>query len=110
MINLRALDAMVTEHVMGYDITAFVPDDEPAPDEGRFPHYSSDISAAWDIVENLRAKGWNITVYVQNRQGCTMHKYHESYYEQAENAALAICLAALKATGVELPSQFSGTT
>ncbi len=81
------------------------------------PHYSTDIAAAWEIVEKLKignrctvADGWQSrdTLHIRfNDPGwCAGWVFPGADYMGAENwvfgetAAHAICLAALKAVGV----------
>lgn len=131
----RELDALVAEHVMGYQwqrfnfaplgwpgpngkllapwrwlVSDFGPRAEPARgDETRFidniPHFSTDMAAAWRVVENLARRGWKVDV--QNRYwpcwACHVNFAAPDYrnvFEKAEGdhgAATAICLAALVA-------------
>ena len=70
------------------------------------PHYSTDISAAWEVVaknfsdielesfDNLSS--WECWV-------CGKEGYTKAY---ADTAPMAICLAALKAVGVEIGDYF----
>lgn len=99
MTDLRQIDALVAEHVMGWADDGW-PRDPQGMGHENFPKYSSDISIAWEVVEKMRADLWNVTVYIQDTQGCTMHKYNESYYLKADSIPLALCLAALKSKGV----------
>lgn len=115
----RELDARIAEAVFGYTLDYEFADLHvpPAPhvkelrdqyDEwGVLPHYSSDIAAAWLVVEALRARG----IWLEELSG----RYEESYragfswrdpargmlYRQAmaATAPLAICRAALEALG-----------
>lgn len=96
---LRKIDALVTEHVMGFDVDCFVPDDEPAPDEARFPPYSADITAAWGVVERLRL-GIEPS-YMPGKWYCWAPG-KKTDRAVADTAPLAICLAALHALGVEV--------
>lgn len=56
----RELDIMIAERVMGQRIASVVPyptmhvDDEIEV----LPNYSTDVSAAWDVVAVMLAKGW----------------------------------------------------
>ena len=86
--------------------------DEPANEttqiwEGSIPRYSTDIAAAWQVLEHLKTLGdypeevlmlsWN------PRSDWWVHseRYPRSIEVNAETAPLAICLAALAAVGVE---------
>lgn len=66
---------------------------------------ASDMTTALQIAEHMRSKLWNVTIYLQSSSGCTMHRYHESYYSEAETVPLAICISALKACGVAILAQ-----
>jgi len=123
----RELDAMVAEHVMGWYRTAmdwFVRKGkfrrEPKP-------YSTDIAAAWLVVEAMRERGWSVFIddmpdgasaQVVNLN-CEHHadehdtgSYASGTFRggycalseaKAPKAPRAICLAALRALGVEVP-------
>ncbi len=113
----RELDARIAETVFGY-----TPDYEfadlhvpPAPhvkelrdqyDEwGILPAYSTDIAAAWLVVEELRARG----IWLEELSGRYETSYRAGFswrdpergvrYQQAmaDTAPLAICRAALEA-------------
>jgi Phage ABA sandwich domain len=112
----RPLDALVAEKVLAekYEFLEFVgdycrPDPEDSVAYDCCPRYSTDIAAAWQIVEKLIAITPQQDLHIE-------HWYHEedetsgwqisSCYElgewkdwvQAETLPLAICLAALKAS------------
>lgn len=70
------------------------------------PRYSSDIAAAWQVVEKMRERAtymaverhpnyWRAVVYDGN--------WYFELSEHADAAPLAICLAALRTVGVEVP-------
>lgn len=119
----RELDALVAEKVMGYERAMMIaPTGGPAqgcwvrsPDKvfwdrhDSLPHYSTEISAAWDVVEKLTDGDFSLSI----------ERYHELYTEvflsrkgpdeyrapaivAGKTAPHAICLAALKSVGVEL--------
>jgi hypothetical protein len=83
---------------------------EPSGDIIEFiPHYTTDIREAWKVVEKL-SRGSNR--YVEIRQGKEMDGCQVAIYEHyrphdllavafADTTSEAICLAALKAVGVE---------
>jgi hypothetical protein len=117
----RELDALIAEKVMGIE-TEYR---KPCPSDerdwlmvkggGRYefvPSYSTDIKCAWLVVEKLRRQGIflsvipqidNYAVYVWSNVG-ESDKYNTYPLGtlEAETAPLAICLAALKACGVEV--------
>lgn len=110
----RELDALVAEKVMGLKINW----DETTPcplcgDVGRFcgarmwcshdgwyysqyKDYSTDIAAAWEVVEKLRGDGW-----IFNLSDSWAAQFHMPgnilVVSSAKSAPHAICLAALKA-------------
>lgn len=106
----RALDAAVAEKVMGlkldYEFADFLGGAPTVPalrdqyDEwGELPHYSTDILAAWEVVESLRQRGVFVDVYTssvgfqaiaQRRKGGNVIAPQPS-----ETAPLAICRAVL---------------
>lgn len=69
------------------------------------PPYSTQITAAWLVVERMRADGFSVSVSVDERTdvkhpyACEIAKasWRGSEYEDAVSAPLAICLAALSA-------------
>ncbi len=113
----RELDALVAEKVMGIELT-ITSQGHPYFRDGtllRVPiaHYSTDIAAAWQVVEKMRDLGY----WCQMRNefeahdgpdcwaGFTPHSTtgwngRPDHWTQAETLPLAICLAALKAVGV----------
>lgn len=110
-MDLREIDRLVAEHVM-QDTFAST------------PHYSTDIAAAWEVMERLtRAEStlhmpiFNLRFMAEVRgeyaYPCWLVNYAESSgpgidlskvltESMADTAPLAICKAALKAKGVEL--------
>lgn len=111
----RELDALVAEKVMGFTVTDW-PTGKELPLAGamaflsesqkdRIPHYSTNIAAAWQVVEKL-----DLSVIRLNNgrwSAGEAYAFENSYAEfrtttHADTAPLAICLAALKAKGVEV--------
>ncbi len=127
----RELDALVAEKVMEMEYREWKPYCAPAGwyaktappcndrnDKGEaidhpsyqydLPLYSTDIAAAWAVVEKLRkSHGIAIAVYedgstrVELSQDRLSH-HPNNIFEGATTAPHAICLAALKACGVDL--------
>ena len=70
----RELDALVAEKVMGLatiivssnagDVPAVVADDSPIGFR-MTPRYSTDIAAAWLVVEKMRQKGYSVRIDCQ---------------------------------------------
>lgn len=115
---LSELDALVAEKVMGWRVTPHpdlhgatyfeVPDGTATvmPDM-----FSTDIAAAWTVVEKMRADGWGFgfgteegggwaAIFANGRDGMAFEEYEEGYSFEAA-APLAICRAALKAVRVQ---------
>ena len=63
--------------------------------------YSTDIAAAWSVVEKMHSKNFYLRYFYDGRYGCY---FTEPPREVAygETAPLAICRAALKAVGASL--------
>lgn len=124
----RELDALVAEKVMECRVKRFVNgagyDDacctckfgahniQDGPGCGFLKDYSCDIAAAWEVVETLRAggvysltlhtedNGWRFLINCTRKHPCG-HETWNTVDGVADTAPLAICLAALKAVGVE---------
>ena len=117
------MDAAVAEHVMGWiyhppsadtEGVAWweVPEGDPTRD--RFgsadwpPCYSTDIAAAWPVLEKLRLKYTTVKIFAQNGWSVALGLIHADGGEvwtvlvNAPTAPLAICKAALKAKGVNV--------
>lgn len=114
----RELDALVAEKVMGeaYRPYAQILTTYPSKSVPETPFYSSDIAAAWQVVEKLRSMGKSFILSWDARPACKSYycsnhdgenlmtrgfsQSDEYIDEEADSAPLAICLAALKAVGV----------
>src|SRR3990167_1498198 len=113
----REMDALIAEKVMGWEkavnswgngadigwnLPSLLPHDPERRTWSRDPlPYSTDISAAWQVVEKTRVgvrpygAGW----IAESEDAGRM--YGNSYQAIADTAPYAICLAALKAVGVD---------
>ncbi len=104
----RELDALVAEKVMGWQVhrdiaRSNLPRFVRKPDgfDVVLPAFSTDIAAAWEMVEEVRVKkdfemadagdGGYIVAFNRGRG--------EDYHGHSDEPAHAICLAALKAVG-----------
>lgn len=126
----RELDALVAEKVMG-DVRLIEPVVVGVPGHERSlfwkagsmlmenpPEYSQSIEYAWQVVEKLKERsdlfpqvGWVRVHDNQYQHRCEIwmndpeaHKHGWLADIYADTAPLAICLAALKAVGVEVDS------
>lgn len=109
MTDHRKIDALVAEHITGF--TPMLLDYGVAYD---IPHYSTDISAAWQVWEHLHAsgkfccmdirapisEGWEVVLRKLNLDEPDRHDAVEVM--RIATAPLAISLCALKARGVEV--------
>lgn len=111
----RELDALIAEKVMGwrncevsgwretraYGKPPYFDDSDP---DVCINDYSTNIADAWLVVEKFDTQ--NHTVRISNTMGgdwsCVIHGVWGEERVVAENVPLAICLAALKAVGVEV--------
>ena len=105
----RQIDALVAEKVMGWvesthkdSMGYLAPPDNP---EGFYtdydiPNYSTDISAAWEVMEKMKEIYEPDIMYLK-----LYNKWRADFGYDAtilnETAPMAICLAALKAKGIE---------
>lgn len=104
-MDLRKLDSLVAEHVMGFNNIG--KRDIPGSETYQmfeYQKYSTDIAAAWDVVEKLRLDA----IWLQIKPNIFGFKIDccpvpgVKIETAADNAPLAICLAALKAKGIDV--------
>jgi len=76
------------------------------------PPYSTDIAAAFLVVEEMRRRGWRYTLRdARNRDGFCHeaqfdnHKGVLEFEQDTTSPSRAICIAALRALGVETPEE-----
>lgn len=72
------------------------------------PPFSTSIAAVWEVVEHLQRGGFRLRLMDQHDSigmwDCRFYKYPESTlidYKTSKTAPEAICLAALRAVGVD---------
>lgn len=122
----RNLDAVVAEKVMGWFVTNYwaagVPRQGLAAPKGtildidQYPAYSSDIAAAWQVVEKMVDLGWHPKITGRfsgptdpwwagfTAQNCTGWNGRPDYAaSDPDSLPTAICLAALRTVGVPVP-------
>lgn len=107
----RERDALVAEKVMGFTKPSlgwgFHELESGSYVNYPLPHYTTDISEVWEVVDKLKKKRVFINMgfspisnrYAVNFSTVTVMKDSNGY---APTAPEAICLAALKAVGVEI--------
>lgn len=113
----RDLDALVAEKVMGW-MTRGTGESISDPAEWVMPNglrgreappfYSTDISAAWQVVEKMNRDGWCFRVASASPD----NNYYEGYFVKGDKvsqvwldtAPHAICVAALKAVELSRPT------
>jgi len=119
----RELDALVAERVMGLQPCSDpigrcegahltpcqcwgLPDRQGVVAGGELAAYSTDLTAAWTVVERLGVTGYTITLdhnldhpYQVECWTPDGREQKQSIEVHADTAPLAICLAALKAVG-----------
>lgn len=109
-MDLRKIDALVAEKVMGWDtqefknirtVIAYVEGDEITISEDFCP--TEDIQDAWKVVEKLKDK-YTFSIYqVKEKYSVSFESlYRATHSGNHEDVSMAICLAALKAVGVEV--------
>jgi len=119
-IKQRKIDRLVAENVMGWELTYYTTTDEPKLEgikaDGKMdevPNYSTNIADAWQVVEKLIDKDYDFSIYNHNKEfnveiNIVEDDKHLWFYGEADSAPLAICLAALKAVGVEVEEMENG--
>jgi hypothetical protein len=104
------IDRLIAKKVMGQERTASCPLGDPTcdgkyePQVGHWPclpYYSTDIAAAWQVVEHLRTQNWYLLRLTNgdNNYACYFGRgiVQGPYgYAVGDTAPLAICKAALK--------------
>lgn len=113
----RELDAIVAEKVVGYrwvkggtflldshlSVAVLVEANGTHLDTKNLPRYTSDIAAAWEVVEKLHEMGLYVAIskdpdrFTWDVRGWNDKTNSNRFIGFAETAPLAICLAALKA-------------
>lgn len=106
-MNKRKIDCLIARHIfnkpwewsdtLNAPVTASL-------DAELYPLYSSSIAAAWEVVEKLggvsTGSGYCVDISYDGGWIVSIGNYCES---NQDTAPMAICLAALKAKGVEVP-------
>ncbi len=111
----RQLDALVAEKVMGWELTQSrlghyhvitSPSGKPIKTHSHIPLFSTDIAAAWLVVEKLITDGYEVSIdsIIDGFFECGINKDDGEidariigWEREAPTAALAICLAVLEA-------------
>lgn len=104
----RELDATIAEKVMGWTLRGEHPIfGSPVYATGHsdtlLPKFSTDIAAAWTVVEQIKAE-WIVTMEIDEHVtrvgfGKNYASTPIEFSQSAKTTPLAICLAALKAVG-----------
>lgn len=108
----REIDTLIAEKVMGWKLNYEFADSMGVPvvphlrdqyDEwGLLPEFSTDISAAWQVVEKINSIKMDTEEGYQIRAKFILSQDVKHFLTfSAQQAALTICLAALKAVGVD---------
>lgn len=116
-MDLRKLDALVAENIFGIPTNSQNEVIQPGLGCGTPHKYSTSIEAAWQVVEKIRTlphwNGGNLIVNIRQQDNLENGKWFVEVTPTfrptstrqptgiSESAPHAICLAALKAVGVE---------
>ena len=111
----REVDALVAKEVFGCQVEYWEDDGTPycgCKDKEhkwydprgcacRLKYYSTEIEAAWEVVEKLRCEEMELRITYINQWACSFSHGRVSpvYSVEADTGPMAICLAALKAVG-----------
>jgi hypothetical protein len=102
----REMDALIAEKIFGYNrvyynekiVANLYPTGAGCFVEGEAHEYSTDISAAWEVVEKLHELGYFLGLYRDGFKKCIWEIDIGADIELTDNTApLAICRAALLA-------------
>lgn len=128
---LGEIDALVAEHALGWGPVVFEhngreyrqpPDGSGVSFTRPTPAFSSDIAAAWLVWERLResrvyccmdvrapyAEDWEVALTRLRLEPDDGSGHRPDVIVRAETASLAICLAILRAHGIEVPDEAPG--
>lgn len=105
----RKIDALIAEHVMGLNISketgpyTYV-DHRHNGTQWDIPHYSTDIAAAWEVVEKMGAP---FTLQAGGEGGFRCEFSYKPFNSTPTNltegsAPMAIAVAALRARGIDV--------
>lgn len=101
----RELDMLVAEKVMGLNNTEYVKEwtqEQMKIVQGwwpkLYPNYSTDIAAAWEVVEKIQCRSFELNWHLDSYNFVRIYKakFQTTNFVYGETAAHAICLAALK--------------
>lgn len=112
----RQIDALIAEKVMGRNSNLCEVHGSLLCGPCTTTNYSSDISAALEVVDVMARRGWTMRLdnigLEKTPWNCTFTKVNpypvdntEGKCGCSESAAKAICLAALRACGIEVPNE-----
>jgi hypothetical protein len=91
-ISAHERNVLVADKVMGHP--------------GEYRHFSTDISAAWKVVEKMVAEGWEPSIeYSSHGYPWTVWMGHDALdagVGHGDTVPSAICLSALRAVGVDI--------
>lgn len=101
------LDALIAEKVFGLVLrNTFTGEEKPMTAaqvlaehsiKTSIPKFSTDIRAAWKVLEELKKKHWNVTLNCHHGEWAIWFDHgSEASAITAESAPLVICLAALE--------------
>lgn len=121
-MELREIDILIATNIMGWSLMerydkGLVFQDENGCEAGdifprKLPHYSSDIAAAWSVFERVGMGASCRDNQIRRIDGPLISEWRCSFQDDegssdatAHTAPLAICLAALKAKGIDTKAQ-----
>jgi hypothetical protein len=107
----RELDALVAEHIMGWDLIAAGGLWRTANGSRMLPNFSADMAAALMVVDQMRVRGYELDLHHKHvncygRPDPRWTHTHAIFRGNADGGAIeitpahAICRAALRALGI----------
>lgn len=107
----RRIDALIHQHVFGMG-KHYVYLNTPIGYEGNgkpVPHYSTDIKTAFEVAEKLKLYDITSRTYDTPKKhrsyACIFYEKGEGIMAYAKTLPMAICLAALRAKGIEVKNE-----
>jgi len=109
-MDARERDALVAEKVMGWEpsLLKHLRYHGDPKIRSRLPRFTTEIGPAWEVVKKMEAEGWGWTADRRSRAGepfqypFRFHRGTDIHRADCADVRESICLAALRAKGVEV--------
>lgn len=102
----REIDALISDHIFGIKCSWVTIEGVTFLQANRntVPFYSTDIAAAWQVMGKMQEFAPDVCALILDGGSYVIGEgsaFEFDVYAEADTAPMAICLAALKATGIK---------